>query len=172
MLLSRVQPSPLERYTPLANRVWAWREPFCGMVQTEFREFLLFLLHRKEFRLFSLLQRVWNGIPRVPSIFFHGTDYELFSFLRKGSEQNSESFLFCKTARISYKIPICSNYSVFHGIIFLSEIPNPSSESPWYPSGELRTVFGMAAHTLSDETIKFFLVQWYLGGKVAATLIF
>jgi hypothetical protein len=44
----------------------------------------------------------------------------------------------------------------------LSEIPDPSSDPSWYPSGELRTFFRMAAYTLSDETIKFFLVRCHV----------
>jgi len=98
------------------------------------------------------------------SFYFCSTERnsELFSLPRKGSEQNSESFLFCGTAGIPSEITICSGYSIFHGIIFFSEIPDPSSESSWYPSGELWTVFGMAAYTLSDETIKFFLVRCHV----------
>jgi hypothetical protein len=53
---------------------------------------------------------------------------ELFSLPRKGLERNSESCLFRGTAGIPSEIPICSGYSVFRGIIFLLEIPDPSSE--------------------------------------------
>ena len=77
-------------------------------------------------------------------------------------EWNSESFLFRRTAGIPSEIPICSGYSVFRLIIFLSQIPDPSSEPSWYPSGEPQTVFRMAAYTLSDETRKFFLVQCHV----------
>jgi hypothetical protein len=111
----------------------------------------------------SLPQNGSDRIPRVPSIFVPRNRIPIL--LRKGSEQNSESLMFRGTAGIPSEIPICSSYSVLRGIIFLVEIPNPSSESSWYPSGELWTVFGMAACMLSDETIKFFIVQWYLGGK-------
>ena len=38
-------------------------------VGTEFRECFLFLFHGIEFWLFSLPQRIQNGISRVPSIF-------------------------------------------------------------------------------------------------------
>ena len=43
---------------------------------------------------------------------------ELFSLPRKGSERNSESFLFRGTAGIPSEIPICSGYSVFREIFF------------------------------------------------------
>jgi hypothetical protein len=43
-----------------------------------------------------------------------------------GSERNSESFLFRGTAGIPSELTICSGYSVFRGIIFLSEIANPN----------------------------------------------
>ena len=51
---------------------------------------------------------------------------EHFSPLRNGSKRNSESFLFRGTAGIPPEQSNCSVYSVFHGIIFLSEIANPS----------------------------------------------
>jgi hypothetical protein len=103
----------------------------------------------------SLPRKGSDGIQRVPSIFvpqnrilvifaytedsernsessfyFCSTERnsELFSLPRKGSEWNSESFLLCGTAGIPSEIPICSGYSVFRGIIFLSEIPDPSSD--------------------------------------------
>ena len=95
---------------------------------------------------------------------------ELFSLSRNGSEQNSENFLFRRTAGIPSEITICSVYSVFRGIIFLSEIPDPSSDPSWYPSEEVRTVFRMAAYTLSDETIKFFLVRCHVNILMGAEL--
>ena len=51
---------------------------------------------------------------------------ELFPLPQKGSEWNSKSFLFHRTAGIPSEITICSVYSVFRRIIFLSEIPNPN----------------------------------------------
>jgi hypothetical protein len=99
---------------------------------------------------------VRNGIPRV-CFYFCSTERnsELFSLPRKGSELNSASmllflfhgtefrvvfssaegfgtefreFLFRRTAGIPSEITICSVNFVFRGIIFLSEIPNPSTE--------------------------------------------
>jgi hypothetical protein len=54
---------------------------------------------------------------------------EHFSSLRNGSERNSENFPFRGTAGIPAEQTICSVYSVFRGIIFLSEIANPSSKA-------------------------------------------
>jgi hypothetical protein len=48
---------------------------------------------------------------------------EFFSPPQKGSEWNSESFLFRGTAGIPLEIPICSGYSVFHGIILCRKFP-------------------------------------------------
>ncbi len=95
-----------------------------------------------------------NGIPRI-SIYFGSTERnsELCSLPQKGSEQNYRSlllFLFHGTELFSlprkglngiprFSVPrnnrnsVGNNHlfvhSVFHGIIFLSEIPNPSWET-------------------------------------------
>ncbi len=96
---------------------------------------------------------VRNGIPRVCFyICYTGQNSEFFSLPLKGSEGTSESlllflfngtefrfffssaegfgtefrgFLFRGTVGIPSEITICSVYSVFRGIIFLLEIPNP-----------------------------------------------
>ena len=97
---------------------------------------------------------VRNGIPRI-YIYFGSTERnsELFFLPEKGSEQNYGSlllflfhgtefrvifssaegfgtefrvFLFRGTTGIPPEITICSVYSVFRGIFFLSEIPNPT----------------------------------------------
>ncbi len=60
----------------------------------------------------------------LPLFFSKEQNSEHFSLLRKGSERNSESFLFCGTAEIPTEQTNCSDYSVFRGIIFLSEIAN------------------------------------------------
>ncbi len=96
---------------------------------------------------------VRNGIPRI-CIYFGSTERnsELCSLPQKSSEQNYGSFLlflfhgtefrdvfssaeefgtefrdflFRGTTGIPSEITICSVYSVFRGIIFFSEIPNP-----------------------------------------------
>jgi hypothetical protein len=70
-------------------------------------------------------RRVRNRITGV-CFYFCSTERntELFSLPRKGSERNSE------TTGIPSEITICSDFSVFHGIIFLSEISNPIHEFP------------------------------------------
>jgi hypothetical protein len=99
---------------------------------------------------------VRNGIPRI-CIYFGSMERnsELCSLPQKGSEQNNGSlllflfhgtefrvvfssaegfgtefrnFLFRGTTGIPSEITICSAYSVFRGIIFLSEIPNPTCD--------------------------------------------
>jgi hypothetical protein len=51
---------------------------------------------------------------------------EHFYLLCNGSERNSESFVFRGTAGIPPELTISSVDSVFRGIIFLSEIANPT----------------------------------------------
>ncbi len=51
---------------------------------------------------------------------------EHFSPLRNTSERNSENFLFRRTAGIPPEQTNCSVYSVFRGIIFWSDIANPT----------------------------------------------
>jgi hypothetical protein len=55
---------------------------------------------------------------------------EHFCPLRNGSEWNSENFLFRGTDGIPPEQTHCSIYSVFRGIIFLSEIANRTTRSP------------------------------------------
>jgi hypothetical protein len=117
----------------------------------------LFFVARKEIPTCVLFRgMVRNGIPRI-CIYFATTERnsELCSLPQEGSEQNygnlliflfngtefrvvfssSEGFgtefrdfLFRGTTGIPSEITICSVYSVFRGIIFLSEIPNPTSK--------------------------------------------
>ncbi len=58
---------------------------------------------------------------------FHGTEFRVIfsSAERLGTE--FRDFLFRGTTGIPSEITICSVYSVFRGIIFLSEIPNPTN---------------------------------------------
>ncbi len=62
------------------------------------------------------------------SIFFYGTEYRVVFFSSEGFGTEFRGFLFRGTAGIPSEITSCSVYSVFHGIIFLSEIPNPKQE--------------------------------------------
>ncbi len=57
---------------------------------------------------------------------FHGTEFRVISSSAEGFGTECRDFLFRGATGISSEITICSVYSVFHGIIFLSEIPNPS----------------------------------------------
>jgi hypothetical protein len=117
---------------------------------------------------------VRNEIPRV-GFYFCSTERnsELFSLPLNGSEGNSESlhlflvhgtefravfssaegfgtefreFLFRGTAGIPSEITICSVYSVFRGIIFLSEIPNPTLASAAPASVPARAPASVSAH--------------------------
>ncbi len=95
-----------------------------------------------EFQVFAYIFVPRNGIPscflfrgtvqiRIPSVCilfcFMAKNSEHFSPLRNGSERNSENFLFRGTAGIPPEQINCSVYSVFRGIIFLSEIDNPNT---------------------------------------------
>ncbi len=83
---------------------------------------LIFLFHGTEFQFVSLPR---NGSERNSErlllILFHGTEFRAFSPLQNGSERNSDNFLFRGTAGIPPEQTNCSVYSVFRGIIFLSE---------------------------------------------------
>ncbi len=58
--------------------------------------------------------------------FVHGTEFPLVFFSAEGFRTEFRDFLFRGTTGISSEITICSVYSVFCGIIFLAEIPNPT----------------------------------------------
>jgi hypothetical protein len=94
---------------------------------TEFRQFVSIFVPQNRIPSCLLFRgRVRNRIPRV-CYYICSTERnsELFPLPRKGSERNSERFLFRGTAGIPSEMIIGSVYSVFRGIIFLSEIPNP-----------------------------------------------
>ncbi len=56
---------------------------------------------------------------------FHGTEFRVVFSSAEGFGTEFRDFLFRGTTGIPSEITICSVYSVFRGIIFLSEIPNP-----------------------------------------------
>ncbi len=62
---------------------------------------------------------------------FHGTEFPAFISSAEGFGTEFRDFLFRRTAGIPSEITICSVYSVFRGIIFLSEIPNPNTNCPF-----------------------------------------
>jgi hypothetical protein len=104
---------------------------FCSMVPNKIpRVCLYFCSTELNSKLFSL---PWKGSERNSKtmllIFSTERNSELFSLPRKGLEWNSARFLFHGTAGIPLKITICSVYSIFRGIVFLSEIPNPNLDT-------------------------------------------
>ncbi len=60
---------------------------------------------------------------------FHGTEFRVVFSFAEGFGMEFRDFLFRGTTGIPSEITICSVYSVFRGIIFLSEIPNPMQNS-------------------------------------------
>ncbi len=60
---------------------------------------------------------------------FHGTEFRVIFSSAEGFGTEFRDVLFRGTTGIPSEITICSVYSVFRGIIFFSEIPNPSPES-------------------------------------------
>ena len=98
---------------------------FHGMVRNGIpRVYLYFLLHGKEFRvLFSSSER---NSQNLHLFLFHGTEFRVIASSAEGFGTEFRDFLFRGTTGIPSEIAICSVYSVFRGIIFLSEIPNPS----------------------------------------------
>jgi hypothetical protein len=78
----------------------------------------------------------WCSLPQKGSeqnygslllFLFHGTEFRVIFSSAEGFGMEFRDFLFRGTTGIPSEITICSVYSVFRGIIFLSEIPNPSS---------------------------------------------
>jgi hypothetical protein len=68
--------------------------------------------------------------------FFHGTEFRDVFSSTEGFGTEFRDFLFRGTAGFPSEITICSVYSVFRGIIFLSEIPNPSLNQSQKPALE------------------------------------
>jgi hypothetical protein len=56
---------------------------------------------------------------------FHGTEFRVVFSSAEGFGTEFRDFLFRGRTGIPSEITICSDYSVFRGIIFLAEIPNP-----------------------------------------------
>jgi hypothetical protein len=93
-----------------------------------------------EFQVFAYIFVPWNGIPScflfrgmvqngIRSVCFQFCSMvqnsEHFFPLQNGSERNSKNILFRGTAGIPPEQTNCSVYSIFRGIIFLSENANP-----------------------------------------------
>jgi len=69
----------------------------------------------------------------LPRFFLHGTEFRVVFSSAEGFGTEFRRFLFRGTAGIPSEISICSVYSVFRGIIFLSEIPNPMCGGSAWP---------------------------------------
>ncbi len=97
----------------------------------EFREYSSFFVPRNGIPS-SFLHR-WSVLKGIPRFCFYFCSTERNSeFFSSAEEFGTEfrEFLFRGTAGIPSEIAICSVYSVFRGIIFLSEIPNPKCRGP------------------------------------------
>jgi hypothetical protein len=76
---------------------------------------------------FSLpLKRSEGNSESLLLFLFNGTEFRVVFSSAEGFGTESREFLFRGTAGIPSEVVICSVYSVFRGIIFLSEIPNPT----------------------------------------------
>ena len=98
---------------------------------TEFREFASIFVPRNGIPSpFLFRWSVRKGIPRDCFYFlFNGTEFRVLFSSAEGFGTEFRDFLFRGTAGIPSEITLCSVYSVFRGIIFLSEIPNPRKET-------------------------------------------
>jgi hypothetical protein len=96
---------------------------------TAFREFISILCCTERNSELWPLPR--NGSERnsenLHLFWFHGTEFRAIFSSAEGFGTEFRVFLFRGTTGIPSEVTICSVYSVFRGIIFLSEIPNPTS---------------------------------------------
>ncbi len=88
-----------------------------------------------------------------------GTEFRVVISSAEGFGTEFQDFLFRGTAGIPSEITICSVYSVFRGIIFLSEIPNPkvAEFSEWVSQWNFRT-FKMSSPALHPPRHFYFCV--------------
>ena len=99
--------------------------------RTEFREFASIFVPRNGIpSCFFFRCSVRKGIQRDIFYFLlNGTEFRVLFSSAEGFGTEFRDFLFRGTAGIPSEITLCSVYSVFRGIIFMSEIPNPSYNS-------------------------------------------
>ncbi len=97
---------------------------------TEFREFASIFVPRNGIpSCFLFRWSVRKGIQRDIFYFLlNGTEFRVLFSSAEGFGTEFRDFLFRGTAGIPSEITLCSVYSAFRGIIFLSEIPNPNSD--------------------------------------------
>jgi hypothetical protein len=93
----------------------------------EFWEYAsIFVSTERNSELFSLPLKCSEGNSQSSLLFlFNGKEFRVVFSSAEGFGTEFRGFLFRGTAGIPSEITICSIYSVFRGIIFLSEIPNP-----------------------------------------------
>ena len=70
--------------------------------------------------------KLWRSHFILLLFLLHGTEFRVVFSSTEGFGTEFRDFLFRGIAGIPSEITLCSVYSVFRGIIFLSEIPNPS----------------------------------------------
>jgi hypothetical protein len=93
----------------------------------KFREYFLFCLTEWNSEFLSLpLKRSEGNSESLLLFLFNGTEFRVVFSSSEGFGTEFREFLLRGTAGIPSEVAICSVYSVFRGIIFLSEIPNPS----------------------------------------------
>ncbi len=94
----------------------------------------IFVSTERNSELFSLPLKCSKGNSESSLLFlFNGTEFRVVFSSAEGFGTELRGFLFHGTAGIPSEITICSVYSVFRGIIFLSEIPNPTYSGVfWY----------------------------------------
>jgi hypothetical protein len=129
--------------------------------RTEFREFIsIFGSTERNSGLCSLPQ---NGSEQnygsLLRFLFHGTEFRVISSSAEGFGTEFRDFLFRGTTGIPSEITLCSVYSVFRWILFLSEIPNPTNSpktGSWQwrhsrvASADLPAHYGMILLTISS----------------------
>ncbi len=94
------------------------------------RIFIYFGSTERNSELFSLPQKgSEHNYGSLLLFLFHGTEFRIVFSSEEGFGTAFRDFLFRGTTGIPSEITICSVYSVFRGIIFLSEIPNPNLEA-------------------------------------------
>ena len=131
---------------------------------------LPFLLHGTEFRaVLSSTERFGRefrefALPRNDSernseslllFLFHGTEFRVVSSSAEGFGTEFREFLFRGTVGIPSEITICSVNSVFRGIIFLSEIPNPKCNRSKGDGFPLNKLFLRILPNVKTESAKY-----------------
>jgi hypothetical protein len=104
---------------------------FRGMIRNEIpRVCSYFCSTERNSELFSLPLKVseWNSEGSLLFLVY-GTEFRVVFSSAEGFGTEFREFLFRGTVGIPSEITICSVNSVFRGIIFLSEIPNPTRSS-------------------------------------------